>query len=124
MRDTVIILIIIVAVIIGNVISQNILKEYSERIILKLEDIKVSMQNKEVLKQKVEELSELWEEAEEKWSIIVTHQELDMIKTAILNVKSSIEADDFDFGYEQIENSIFLVGHIKDKGAMEWKNIF
>lgn len=124
MRDTVIILIIIVAVIIGNVISQNILKEYSERLILKLEDIKVSMQNKEALKQKVEELSELWEEAEEKWSIIVTHQELDMIKTAILNVKSSIEADDFDFAYEQIENSIFLVGHIKDKGAMEWKNIF
>mgnify|MGYP004564252449 FL=1 len=124
MRDTVIILIIIVAVIIGNVISQNILKEYSERLILKSEDIKVSMQNKEALKQKVEELSELWEEAEEKWSIIVTHQELDMIKTAILNVKSSIEADDFDFGYEQIENSIFLVGHIKDKWAMEWKNIF
>ena len=124
MRDTVIILIIIVAVIIGNVISQNILKEYSERLTLKLEDIKVSMQDKEASKQKSEELSELWEEAEEKWSIIVTHQELDMIKTAILNVKSSIEADDIDFGYEQIENSIFLVGHIKDKVAMEWKNIF
>ena len=124
MRDAVIIIIIIIAVIIGNVISQDVLKDYSEKLISNLEELKLSLQDKEYSKKKANELYDLWEEAEEKWSIIITHQELDMIKTAILNVKSSIEADDVDFGYEQIDNSIFLVGHIKNKSAIEWKNIF
>lgn len=124
MKDAITITLIIIIVIIGNVISQNILKEYSNKLNEKLEEVKISLQDKEIAKEKSEELCQLWEETEERWSIIVTHQELDMIKTAIINVKSSIQADDIAFSYEQIENSNFLVSHIKEKGSMEWKNIF
>lgn len=124
MRDTAIIILIIVIVIIGNIISQNILKKDSEKIIQNLEELKTNLEDKEYSTKKVEELYELWEETENKWSIIVIHQELDLIKNAILLVKSSIEIGDIQFCYEQIENSISLVGHIKDKGAIELKNIF
>lgn len=124
MRDTCIIILILIIVIIGNVISQNILKQESEKLIQSLEDLKTSLQDKEDSVKKAEELWDLWEKAEAKWSIIVVHQELDLIKTAILLVKSGIETGDIQFTYEQIENSIFLVGHIKEKAAMEWKNIF
>lgn len=124
MRDTAIIILIIVIVIIGNIISQNILKNDSEKIIQNLEELKTNLEDKEYSIKKVEELYELWEETENKWSIIVIHQELDLIKNAILLVKSSIEIGDIQFCYEQIENSISLVGHIKDKGAIELKNIF
>lgn len=123
MRDSVIILLIVVIVVIGNVISQNILKEDSQNLIEKLEILQGEL-HEESAKQKVDELCELWEETEEKWSIIVLHQELDSIKTAILGVKSGIESGDLDYSYQQIENSIFLVGHIKEKGALKWKNIF
>lgn len=124
MRDTAIIILIIVIVIIGNIISQNILKNDSEKIIQNLEELKTNLEDKEYSTKKVEELYDLWEETENKWSIIVIHQELDLIKNAILLVKSSIEIGDIQFCYEQIENSISLVGHIKDKGAIELKNIF
>ena len=124
MRDTCIIKLIIVIVIIGNVISQNILKENCEKLTQHLEDLKENLQDKEYATKKAEELYDLWEETEAKWSIIVVHQELDLIKTAILSVKAGIETGDTMFSYEQIENSIFLVGHIKEKGEMEWKNIF
>lgn len=124
MRDTAIIVLIIVIVIIGNIISQNILKKDSEKLIQNLEELKTNLQNEEYSAIKVEELCDLWEETEERWSIIVIHQELDLIKTSILLVKSSIEIGDIKVSYEQIENSVFLLGHIKEKGTIEWKNIF
>lgn len=124
MKDTFIIILIIVAVVIGNVISQNILKEGSEKLTQNLEELKTNLQDKEYSIKKAEQIYDIWEEIEAKWSIIIVHQELDLIKTAILSVKSGIETGDTQFCYEQIENSIFLVSHIKEKAAMEWKNIF
>lgn len=123
MKDSLIILLIIILVIIGNIISQNILKKDSQNLIQELELVQKELES-ETAKEKADELYELWEETEERWSIIVLHQELDLIKTAILGVKSGIESGDFDYSYQQIENSIFLVGHIKEKGAVKWKNIF
>ncbi len=124
MKDSAIIFVIIVMVIIGNIISQNILKQDSENLTNKLEDLKQNINQKELAKEKVNEIYELWEEIDSRWSIIITHQELDLIKTAILTIKAGIEVDDRQIAYEQIENSIFLVGHIKEKEALSLKNIF
>lgn len=124
MKDSAIIFVIIVMVIIGNIISQNILKQDSENLTNKLEDLKQNINQKELAKEKVNEIYELWEEIDSRWSIIITHQELDLIKTAILTIKAGIEVDDHQIAYEQIENSIFLVGHIKEKEALSLKNIF
>lgn len=123
MRDSLIILLIIIIVIIGNVISQNILEKDSENLINELEVLQQQLETEEA-KHIVEDIYKLWEETEERWSIIVLHQELDSIKTAILGVKSGIESNDLDYSYQQIQNSIFLVGHIKEKEALKWKNIF
>ena len=124
MKDSAIIFVIIVMVIIGNIISQNILKQDSENLTNKLEDLKQNINQKELAKEKVNEIYELWEDIDSRWSIIITHQELDLIKTAILTIKAGIEVDDRQIAYEQIENSIFLVGHIKEKEALSLKNIF
>lgn len=124
MKDSVIILIIIAMVIIGNVISQNILKQDSENLISKLEDLKDNINQTDIAKEKVNQIYELWEDIDSRWSIIITHQELDLIKTAILTIKAGIEIEDKRIAYEQIENSIFLVGHIKEKEALSLKNIF
>lgn len=124
MKDSIIIILIIVIVIIGNIISQNILKKDSEEIIANLEKLKQKIEKQENLKETAEEIYNQWEETDEKWSIIVTHQELDQIKKAITSVKSGIESNDLSFAYQQIENSIFLVSHIKEKEALAWKNIF
>ena len=122
MKDSVIILIIIAMVIIGNVISQNILKQDSENLISKLEDLKENIEKTDIAKEKVNEIYELWEDIDSRWSIIITHQELDLIKTAILTIKAGIEIEDKRIAYEQIENSIFLVGHIKEKEALAKAN--
>lgn len=123
MKDSLIILFIIIIVMIGNTISQNILEKDSDNLIGKLEILNQKLETEEA-KDIVEEIYNLWEETEERWSIIVLHQELDYIKTAILGVKSGLESNDIEYSYQQIQNSIFLVGHIKEKEVLKWKNIF
>ena len=90
----------------------------------KARDIKKKELNTEQALQLAEEINELWEEAEKRWSIIIFHQELDSIKISIIAVKSSLESGDIEYSYQQIENSIFLVGHIREKWTLKLKNIF
>jgi len=123
MKDSLIIIAIIVLVVIGNTIAQNTLKHDSEKIIEKLETLKQELNTEQALPL-AEEINELWEDAEKRWSIIIFHQELDSIKTSIIAVKSSLEIGDIEYSYQQIENSIFLVGHVKEKWSLKWKNIF
>ncbi len=123
MKDIFLIILIIVLVVIGNIISQNILAKDGDIILEKLQELsdKIDSENKTQI---IKEVYKLWEETEKKWSIIVSHQELDLIKTSILGAKSGIEIGDFEYSYEQIQNSIFLVGHIREKTAIKWKNVF
>ena len=123
MKDSLIISLIIIMVVIGNIISQSILKNDSERLIEKIETLKneLGTDNANTI---AEELQDLWEEIEKKWSIIVSHQELDNIKISIIAVKSSIESGDISYSYQQCENAIFLVEHQNEKWALKWKNIF
>ena len=123
LKDIILILFIIAIVIVGNVISQNILKQDSIVLTEKLQELSKKLDSED-RKQEIEEIYKLWEETEKRWSIIVSHQELDLIKTSILGVKSGIETGDFEYSYEQIQNSIFLVGHIEEKTAIKWKNVF
>lgn len=123
MKDAIIIIVIISLVIFGNNISQNILKKDSEILIEKLEELRDELYQ-ENTNQMISEIYELWEETEGKWSMIVSHQELDLIKTSILGVKSGIESGDLEYSYQQIQNSMFLVGHIKEKTTIKWKNVF
>ena len=123
MKDVIIIVLIIIVVIAGNIISQKMLKDDSEKIIEKLEILKQELNNQQALSL-AEEINKLWEETENKWSIIIFHQELDSIKTSIIAVKSSLESGDISYSYQQIENSIFLVGHIKEKWSLKWKIVF
>lgn len=123
MKDVLIIILIISLVVIGNVISQNILKKDSEKLVEKLEKIKNELGSEEE-NITADELQELWEQIDKRWSILVSHQELDNIKVSIIAVKSSIESDDLSYAYQQINNAIFLVEHQTQKWAIKWKNIF
>lgn len=123
MKDALIIMLIVALVIIGNIISQDMLKKDSEKLVEKLEKIRNELGNGNI-EQLAEELYELWEQTEKKWSIIILHQELDNIKLAVIAVKSSIESGDLTYAYQQVNNAIFLVEHQTEKWSLKWKNIF
>ena len=96
----------------------------------KLENLKneIEIAQNEEKNTKVIEMSEYvikkWDEMNDIWSMLVVHQELDNIKLSILEIKGAVATSSFDDALEEIDKTIFLVEHIKEKEAFKLKNVF
>ena len=56
--------------------------------------------------------------------MLVIHEELDNIEISLLELKASIENQNIEDSLKEIEKSMFLIGHIKEKENFQIKNIF
>ena len=78
----------------------------------------------EKIKKISDEIYGEWEDINEKWSVIVLHDEIDLIETSLIRMKSKIKTENFEESMEDLDTSIFLVKHIKEKEKTSLKNIF
>lgn len=126
MREIIIIVIVIVLVSVGSIFTQKYLEKTSDELTAKLEELKneIKGENFETADSISNEVLAKWQEIKHNWSMVVVHEELDNIELAILGVKGSIEAQNSEDGLVEIEKSMFLVSHIKEKEAFKIKNIF
>ncbi len=130
MKEIIGIIIIIAVVGTASFLLQKYLDDTSDEILSKLENLKKEikreqkMSNKEEALLMAEEVDKKWDDINNIWSMIVVHQELDNIKLSILEVKSAIESEAFDDALEEIDKTIFLAGHIREKESLKLKNIF
>ena len=126
-RDIFIITIIIISVIIGTIYTQNLLGENTDLLLEKLGKLEININEnmpKEEIDKNASDIYSKWKEISEKWSIIVDHQEIDLIEKALLAVKSTIETEEYNRSIQKIQESIYLIGHIKEKEELNIKNIF
>lgn len=126
-RDIFIITIIIISVIIGTIYTQNLLGENTDVLLKKLGKLETNINEnmqKEEIDKNANDIYQKWREVSEKWSIIVDHQEIDLIEKALLAVKSTIETEEYNRSIQKIQESIYLIGHIKEKEELNIKNIF
>ena len=126
-RDIFIITIIIILVIIGTIFTQNLLGENTDVLLKKLGKLETNINEnmqKEEIDKNANDIYQKWREVSEKWSIIVDHQEIDLIEKALLAVKSTIETEEYNRSIQKIQESIYLIGHIKEKEELNIKNIF
>ena len=124
LREITFILIIMVLIFSGNFIVQNILKDSTETLVAKIDEIKENVEDIEKIKSTVNELDQEWERVCNIWSIIVSHQELDQIEIALLSAKIAFENEDLDDAEIELERLDFLLNHINEKEAFLLKNIF
>ncbi len=128
MKQIIIMIIILVIIFAGAWYVQKFLNDTSYELVSKLEEIKTGLEKKNIeeekLKQKSDEIYAKWKNMSEKWSIIVLHDELDLIETSLIKVKSKIEVGNLDESMEDVDTSIFLLEHIKEKEKTSLKNIF
>ena len=128
MKEIIIIVVSLLIVIIGSNISQAYLNTTGNELIEKLEELKVEIekaQNSEENNSKdlANTIYEKWEKVEEKWSIIITHNELDLIQVALIGMKTYIEEDKYEDAMEELEKSSFLLEHIQQKEKLALKNV-
>lgn len=128
MKQVIIIIIILIIIFGGAWYTQNFLNETSDTLVSRLEKLKTDLETESVdenrLKVETDEIYGEWENINEKWSVIVLHDEIDLIETSLIRMKSKIKIGEIDESMEDIDTSIFLLKHIKEKEKTSLKNIF
>jgi len=131
MKEIIVITIIVIIIVGSGIGIQNYLSKTSQDLNIKLEEFKSELEtakkqekNTEKLNQLIEEIEKEWEQMNKTWSSIILHEELDNIEMSILELKACINSENLKDALTEIDKTIFLVGHIKEREALKWKNIF
>ena len=128
MKEVIIIIIILIIVFAGDVYTQNYLNETSDMLVSKLENLKTDLETENIeqktLEEQADEIYGEWEDINEKWSVVVLHDEIDLIETSLIRMKSKIKTGSLDESMEDLDTSVFLLKHIKEKERTSLKNIF
>lgn len=128
MREIIILLLILIIIIGGAVYTQNLLKSTSEVLVSKLEELKTDIENEseeqEELEKKTDEIYGEWKRTNEKWSMLIVHDEIDLIENALISMKAKIKTGNLNESMEDLDTSIFLLKHITEKEETSLKNIF
>lgn len=130
MKEITIIITIIAIVCVSSFFMQNYLTKTSDELVNKLEILKEEIKyaqesgNNERAKSISKEAMNKWEDIHKQWSTVVLHEELDMIQLSLIEVNAGVEIGSYEDSLQEIDKSIFLVGHIKEKEVFQLKNIF
>ncbi len=128
MKQIIIMIIILIIIFGGALYTQSFLNNSSDNLVSKLESLKTDIETgngkEERLKQQTDEIYGEWQDLNEKWSVVVLHDEIDLIETSLIRMKSKIKTGSLDESMEDLDTSIFLLKHIKEKEKTSLKNIF
>ena len=125
-RETVICIVIIISIVGLDLFTQNFTKQSVDLITNELSEIKQDMisGDKEKTKNKIDELNEVWKNKHDKLAYYIEHDELEKVDTAIINMKSYFERDDYSSASAELEEGKFILEHIEDKNSFNLQNIF
>lgn len=127
-KEWIICFIVIFSVITVDIITQNYTDKSVQVIGDNLEILEEELKKEEVDKQKLEEKMEeiisVWKEKYEKLAYFIEHDELEKVETELTSLKAHIGVEEYEDGVPELEKSIFILNHIKDKFKLDIKNIF
>lgn len=127
-KEWIICFIVIFSVITVDIITQNYTDKSVQVIGDNLEILKEELKKEEVDKQELEEnigeIINVWKEKYEKLAYFIEHDELEKVETELTSLKAHIDIEEYEDGVPELEKSIFILNHIKDKFKLDIKNIF
>lgn len=129
MYKEIIICSIVIIIVVGlNILTENYTKESVTSMTGDLKRLKEDMiseeQNEEDLNNKIEEIVNNWNEKHNKLAYYIEHDELEKVETELVSLKGNIEVKEYEQGIPNLNNCIFILEHIKEKTALQIKNIF
>ena len=130
MREVIIVISVLVLILGCSIYARNHIKKNSNELIDKLEKLKEGIEkaeksdDKDKIIKEAKDICEEWERISKSWSVIVLHDELDMIETSLIRMKSKIQSEEIEQAIEELDVSIFLLKHISEKEAFNLRNIF
>lgn len=119
---------IVIAIIIGHIITQGYTKEVVFYMNEELKNLKEELLQEEVDTEKIAgqitKIREQWAEKYQKLAYFIEHDELEKVETELTSLQANIEIEEYKQGIPDLQKCIFILNHIKDKSSLQIKNIF
>ncbi len=127
-KEIIICIVVIIFIVVLNIITESYTKYSVETTSKGLEELKEMInkeeKNKEEIEEKVSNIKLNWENNYKKLAYYVEHDELEKVNTELVSLKANIEVEEYEQGMPDLEKCIFILQHIKEKSAMQIKNVF
>lgn len=127
-KEIIICSIVIIIVVALNILTESYTKESITLMTGNLENLKQNMileeQNEENINKQIDDIVNNWNEKHKKLAYYIEHDELEKVKTELVLLKGNIEVKEYEQGIPNLNNCIFILEHIKEKTALQIKNIF
>lgn len=124
-KELVICIVIIVTIIIGDIFLQKYTKDSLNIINEKLLYIKEDLKNADHIDDiKMDEINKEWDKRFNILTCFLEHNELEKVKTQLVSISAGLEIDDKEYIYEEINKTIYILEHIRDKESFRIDNIF
>lgn len=129
-KELIISIIIVVIIFVGNSVTENYTGESVDETKKSLSDLREEIMKNEdeidvnITKQKIDKIHEQWDSRYEKLAYYIEHDELEKVKTELTGLRGYIEKEEYSEAVPELDKSIYILEHIKDKTALNLKNIF
>ena len=129
-KELIISIIIVVLIFIGNAATENYTKEAIAETTQSLAILRdeIVKNEKEIdyneAKNKVDNIYEKWSLRHEKLAYYIEHDELEKVKTELTGLKGYIDKQEYSEALPELDKSVYILEHIKDKTSLNLKNIF
>ena len=125
-KELIISFIIVVAIVIFDIITQNYTDSAMREVGQILESVRNGLveENSNIAKENIEIAKSKWDEVKEKLVIYIEHNELEKVEMYLIEVNSYIEKEDYNMALDSLDICNFIMEHIKDKYQFSLENIF
>ncbi len=130
LKESIISIIIVILIVFGDIKTQNYTVEAVEETtnyLLELRDVIINddeLVDIDVAKQKINEIHQKWDTKYELLAYYIEHDELEKVETEITGLKAYLDKEELSEAVAEIDKSIYILEHIKEKNAFKLKNIF
>ena len=126
LKETVICIVIVICIFGLDIFTQKYTEKSIETTGKMLEDLKMQILNNETneIENNINEINDKWQEVENKLAYYIEHNELEKVNTAIVEMRSYAETEDFSSAVAELDKGRYILEHIKDKNSFDLQNIF
>lgn len=128
LKETIICIVIVIAIIFGNNATQGYTKQSVSDISRGLMELREELTKQDVenekAKEKMDQVYDIWENKHDKLAYFIEHDELEKVETDIVSIKSYIETKEYEQAVGELDKGVFVLEHIEDKYDFNLQNIF
>ncbi len=125
-KEMIIVVIVIIIIVTLDIITNNYTTYATDTLSGELNNLKeyIILEDDEKTSKIIEEVKDKWKEYNKILSYYIEHDELEKVETELATLSGIIEAKDYNHGIGNLNATVFILEHIKDKEKFSIQNIF